>query len=416
MIADVLIALGRGGVAALLATAGARWALAALEGRLPASRRLAWALMLSPLFTPALLPGYAWANVPVPWLQGDAGREAMYLLILAARGLPLAALALLFAPPPPVSAEGVFCDRLLRHASLLSHFGVWIRGPSRRFAVAFGLVLFFSFLELEIASLLYRRSWTVSIFDAQAGGASAGSTLGMAALPLLAQLLIAGPLAIALVRGRGRAQAGGGAAAEAAGGALGWAVLSLAAFLSTLWPLGFVCTGTMKGIDSLAVNLTFWRGILASLVFAIPAAAFAVLLAGVAAGGRRVRVALVAAPLIVPGLAGPLALSLGLLWLFQRDALRWAYDSPVPLVIALTLLVLPWALFLRLLLGRGMSEGLHASALLAAGEPARRRRARRISWEIRGRAVFWIASVAFLVAVFDLTAAAVLSPPAMTPG
>jgi hypothetical protein len=121
--------------------------------------------------------------------------------------------------------------------------------------------------------------------------------------------------------------------------------------------------------------------------------------------------------LCLPGLLGGLLLGLGFVALFRTPALRWAYDTPVPLLAAVALLVMPFALVLRAVLDilRG-DVAVHAAALLGrAPSGALRARARRLVWQLRHRGGAWAAFALFWWAYFELAASKLLSPSGMTP-
>lgn len=82
------------------------------------------------------------------------------------------------------------------------------------------------------------------------------------------------------------------------------------------------------------------------------------------------------------------------------------YNTPLPLFVTLTLILLPFALLLRLL--RRLTRpgaALHLAGLVSD---------RRLRWQLDGRKTYWAGFLLFCWAYFDLTAAALLAPPGMT--
>jgi ABC-type Fe3+ transport system permease subunit len=119
----------------------------------------------------------------------------------------------------------------------------------------------------------------------------------------------------------------------------------------------------------------------------------------------------------MPGLLGALLVSLLVISLFQLPVLTGLRATPAPLLLALALLVLPFAVVLRALLD-GLRPGgaIHLASLLRdSPHRAPRRMAWRLLWDLRTRRSFWVAFLLFLWAYFDLTAGAILHPPRMTP-
>ena len=121
--------------------------------------------------------------------------------------------------------------------------------------------------------------------------------------------------------------------------------------------------------------------------------------------------------LSLPGLAGALVLSLALLGLFQQPPLRGLYDTPVPLAIGLTLLLLPFALILRRLFrAHSAGSGLFAAELLRGSVRASvRARGARLARFLRARGRFWALFLLFSLAYFDLTASSILAPVGTAP-
>jgi len=119
----------------------------------------------------------------------------------------------------------------------------------------------------------------------------------------------------------------------------------------------------------------------------------------------------------VPGLLGALVLALVILALFQLPVLRAAYDTPVPLVVALTLLLLPFALVLRMLVSAlRPGEASHAARLLTTSSESRVvRGGRRVLWHLEGQGKLAVAFLLFVWGYFDLTISDILHPAQMTP-
>ena len=109
----------------------------------------------------------------------------------------MAALTIHFVPPA-LSREAGHAFSLLGK----SRWQSWkfrIRGAGRAPWLAAGLVFLLAFCDFEMASLWNLKTWTVSLFDAQAGGLAIRESLRLAASPLGAQIA-----ALALVFRGGR--------------------------------------------------------------------------------------------------------------------------------------------------------------------------------------------------------------------
>jgi iron(III) transport system permease protein len=396
----------------------------------PGRRELVWVLLLAPFVTPSLLPGYAYSNLSLALIRHPLLNELLYAGLLLLKLAPVAA-AVLFLAPSFVSDQALHCRRLLRERrgaadGPVSYVRFLAHGPLRAWAVAFGLVFLLAFSEFEVASLfgIRRTVWTVPVFEEQAGGLALWITLGMIRLPVaceFAVLLFVFAVLATAAPGPGLQvlQTVGRAPFRTA---LGWCLAAFALLAVTLVPAAVVLRGGILGAATVARDLAFAREVGAGLLLGLGAAACAYLGAGwfcrravSSASGRVGRLA-AALAVSVPGLTGALVLSLVAVAVFSRPVARRLYDTPVPLLGVLALLLLPLALLLRLLLDalRPASD-LHVASLLAESrDPRVRRRRRRLVWELIATRSFWAVFLLFCLAYFDLTASAVLCPSGMT--
>ena len=403
-------ALALAGLALALAPSLARL-LAHTHGR---QRTLVWALLLAPLLTPALLVSYAYSHVALRLLAVPGATSALYCVALMLKLVPVAALILHFVPPA-MSPEAVHAHALLAR-SRWERWSFRLRGAGRAPWMAGGLVLLFAFTDFELASLWSLKTWTVALFDAQAGGLALGESLRLAALPLgieiavLACILHAPALAVT--------QGGGGKAPGRIARPALFAYLGGAALLACGWPLVCVTAQAAAGCRAVAENFVLANDLAASLAFAATATLGAWLLSRVARtprprlsdgrprptfGGRGVRATVLAAP----GLLGALLLSLALLAAFQLPLLHPAYDTPLPLLLALTLLLLPFALPLRWLLdATRRAPALHLAKLSNSSA---------LIWQLDTRRRWLAAFLLFCSAYFDCTAGSILAPVGLTP-
>ena len=397
-------------------------------------RTLAWALLLAPLLTPALLVSYAYSRLALRLMGTPGATGALYFAALTLKLVPVAALILHFVPPA-ISPEAVRCHALLngrknnslrstkdtkghekgfrfRVLSCLSWiFPAWVKGQwahwlfqlraaGRAPWMAGGLVFLFAFTDFELASLWSLKTWTVALFDAQAGGLALGASLRLAALPLAIEIVV---LALILrtpalsISPAGTGKAPGHIAQPAL-----LAYLGSAALLACGWPLVFVTAQAVTGFRSVAEHFVLTSDLAASLAFAAGAALGAWLLAAWIANRRRA-----ALVLALPGLLGALLLALFVLTAFQFQPLHPAYDTPLPLLLALTLLLLPFAIPLRWLLDASRRDpALHVAGL--AGSSA-------LLWRLDTRRRWLAAFLLFCWAYFDFTAGSILAPVGLTP-
>ena len=390
ILAPTAMALGRAlivaGLAIALAGGLAAW-LGAQRGR---AEKWAWALLLAPLFTPPLLISYAYARVAItapPW-----GRELLYLAVLALKLAPVAVLVATLLPSPlSAAARHLYRAQARPNTGQLLLFH--LRGAGEGLRLGAALVFLVAFADFELASLWSLRSWTVTIFDAQVGGLALGDTLRLAALPLFVEI---GVLAL-LARRRPAAVKAPPVLAPDRRHAP-WIYLGAVSLVVTVLPLVLIAGQAAAGLRSLTEHFVLGREIGVSMLFAAAAAICAQALASLA----PLRFA---RTLAAPGLLGALVLALVVLALFQTPPLRWAYDTPLPLVLALTALLLPPALLLRALWQR-RSPALHLA--MQSAHP-------QLRWHLHTRPRALALGLLFGWAYFEFTASSILAPIGFTP-
>ena len=230
--------------------------LARLLAHTHGSRRtLAWALLLAPLLTPALLVSYAYSHLALRLMAVPGGIAALYAVVLALKLTPVAAVIAHFVPPA-LSAEAAHCHALLA-GPRWRHWVFRLRGAGRTPLVAGGIVFLLAFTDFELASLWSLKTWTVALFDAQAGGLALRESLRLAALPL-------GIEALALAALLWRADfpsaqpAATPAPASRTRGVLG-AYLALAALGASVLPLLLIAAQAATGFRAVVENFILAR-------------------------------------------------------------------------------------------------------------------------------------------------------------
>ena len=435
-----LLALGRALVIALLASWLARpiAALLLTPGK-PWRRRLAWACVLAPLLTPSLLIGYAYIHFAMPLVKYPLLHEGLYVLLVLMKLVPIGALVVCFAPPPAMTDAAVHCRRLLAASGAaksrrwwrnwLGLLPYWLRGRGRSVAAAFAAVFLLAFGEFEIASLLEIRiglrqnvgTWTVWLYDLQAGGMPLARTLRYALLPVAIELVVVGLVLVLLLRQR---RWGAGAPVDPVRQTkvrrvVAWCYVAAALLIVSIVPAVVVLRWGLAGWRGLVADPTMLGEMRHSLFFGAAGAVVAYLagraLLATKRGGIGVGRAVAIVGACVPGLLGSLVLGLLVLAAFQLTPLNLAYDTALPLIVALALLLLPLAVVLTLvLLPSRPASSDHAVDLLGQG-PAKpfQAAARRLVWETRHRRVFAVLFLLFYFAFLDLSASALLAPTTM---
>jgi hypothetical protein len=391
-----------GTFAASLLVAAATVALARPLGRkmngLNPTRRQLWgAVLLLPFFTPALLLGYVFARSPWAGAFRPGALHAFYLFMLVLKLTPVAVLTLQLLPAG-LSPEAAHSARLHGPRSFIGQVCFRIAAAGTAPWLVGVLVFLIAFTEFELASLWNVPAWTVALFDAHAGGLALSASLRLVAWPAA----VSGALLIVLFGSVSRIEPAAPAPANGPSVSGSWfAYLVAAAVLSSLLPIGIVASQAITGWASLLQTFALGEDLAASVLFACASSAAAFFFA------KNCRRAGAALAWSLPGLCAALVLSLLLLAVFQLPVMRLVYDTPLPLLIALTLLLLPAAFLSQRLLAAGeTSEALFAARLTGhAG----------LLWHLRDRRRFVVWSLLFCLAYFEFTASSILAPVGFTP-
>ncbi len=379
-------------------------------------RSLAWLLLLVPVVAPRMLTGFGYANFSLSLVPYPVWNELLYAVLLLFMIVPVGTVMCYFAPPAPISKDAMHCLTL---AESESRFSTALRGPGSQFVAAAGLMFVLAFQEFELASLMGVSSWTVWLFDAQAGGLILTESLRYALLPVLCELLIVAATGWIVWKNAGLVARPQEAHRQMTtlGHKAAWSYLLVSLVLFCCVPWSFILQAAVSGLPQLSNNYTIGNDIVAGCLFAFLATALALALAGLFviriekrhSTGLRSIVCLVG----LPGLFGSLVLGLSVLFVFQLSPLQNLYGTPLPWVLGSVLFLVPRALLVMLLLMVVKSkEAGHLTQLLAkSGRKTQRAQARELQW----RTSWALHFVAFVLLFFwvytDLTTAAILAPP-----
>jgi ABC-type Fe3+ transport system permease subunit len=357
------------------------------------------ALLVLPLLTPSLLTAYAYTRWALPLIHQPAAKEALYSTLVFLKWAPLAML-ITWLFPPAVSAISAYTFRLSKPSRWLV-----LKFRLRHFAgapaLAFAAVFFFAFHEFELASLLGIETWPVQLFDAHAGGVDWTETLKLAAPPLIVQCTFVVMLGLLLTSLPSTVTDADFSIRQLSsfGRGIAWAAALLSGGAITLFPLGMIAPQALVGLPDALRSFSLVREVLASALFGVTGG-----LTAWAASRRFTGKGAFAAAL--PGLLGPLAVALLTLRLFQFGP-AGLYDSPLPLLFALTAVFLPLALLLQRLFVRARTgTGVFLTQASPSWRPA---------WVAgAGRIQFFAIAILILAAWCELSATAILAPPGMT--
>jgi hypothetical protein len=422
------------------------------------SRRCAWVLLMVPFLNPELWIGYGWSGFgirlagtafwklfppalfpnPQAIVARDAAVDELLLdLLLFFRAVPVGTLAVYFAPPPPVSAEAIYCRELtcrmgfqarpsrpaLRWNGALGWLQFGLQGRWHTALPTLALLFLVSFQNFELASLIGRPAWTVWLFDAQVGGLALQESLRLTLSPVICQMAVLLPSAWWIMASRSSSAAPRSPPRPLS---RNWhralfGMLIVAIAVTVVVPVMLVGQGMLQGLLRVVQMTSQWRPLLEEILVGT-AYALAAGMACTFAARQMMQVArrcawACGAALVcsLPGLFGSLVLSLALIRLLQQPYLNTFYKTPLAFAAGLALVLFPRALALHFLLWSSRRrEGTHLAKLLGQShEVARRSAAGELLWQLQRRAEFWGVALLTYWAYLDLTTAYLLAPVTM---
>ncbi len=152
-------------------------------------------LVLAPLLVPDLIVGYTWSLISLKLVHYPFLLELVYSGLLLMKVVPVGIICFCFTAPPAISPEADFIRKSVGSSSAQitgvasrGSFFLW-KNVMRAFPVG-ALLFLLSFQEFEMAALLGRATWTVSVFDAHAGGVPVIDSISFLQGPLLVELIV----------------------------------------------------------------------------------------------------------------------------------------------------------------------------------------------------------------------------------
>lgn len=383
-------------------------------------------LILSPLLVPELLVGYAWSLISVRLVQYPFVIELIYSLLVLMKVVPVGIVCFSMAGGSLISPEADFIRKSFRAphtrlADLKTQWNFFLWKTLRLWIPVWTLLFLLSFQEFEMASLMYRDSWTVWIFDAQAGGIPVSETLIYLIGPLSMEVVILLGV-FSLLRRFQRDVALSEADEEplpalSPATYLDWGYLIAAFTLIVLVPFLLIGWGSARSLLILLQNqyqlFSIFRECTWALAYGVTSGIAAWGLAALLLKQRSTRFTPLAGLICcLPGLCGALILALILASLFLTQAGSLLYGTPVPVLLGFVLFLFPRALFLRLMfLKREQHAGLFLAQLLRRSpQKSQTEQGGELLWAVSGRMQFWAVVLLAFWAYWDVTISSILAP------
>lgn len=365
---------------------------AAKGGRLMARPAVMW-LMLIVLLMPGIFIGYHSAVSRSATTSGWSA-EVTYSIIVLLRITPLA-VVLMWLVPPRMTARSAHAFRMMSRVSAVARLRWKLHGWCAEYWPTFCIVFLVVFQEFDLAACWNARSWTIALFDFQAGGLALSESLRVMLPAIAIECVVLGALMFRLRQNPSRAER----EQTPSGRESVWVIIGL--LVLPVSAVAMALSNGWAGLPALRENFALTREVTNSFLLATVATIAAWLLAAWAYQSR-VRTILLA----LPGLFGGLIVSLTLLALFQIPPLPLLRASPLPVLLALVLTQMPTALFIQHILARiERSEAAHVAAL---GQ------VHKVHWQLVRRPALLGGALLFLQAYADFTANSLLAPPALT--
>lgn len=347
-------------------------------------------IILLPLITPPLLPAYVYSSFSINFQTQPLLNELLYLFLMTAKGFPIAFLTLLIFPLKQ-SSSAEFCEDLLTTKKKFKF--------ASNFIAALALSTIYIFHDYEIASLLRIRHWSVVLFNAHAGGLvlNLSGSFQMAALPAFLTLTLIGLFFMSLKNCTN--QPFKKVQKPTISSCLIPFFFSL---LTTLLPLLFLLSESFGGFKDIFTSgwmvSEFTNSILLSSVTTLCCLCIALALTRFSKW--------LAFTCSLPGLFGALILGLLFIGAFNLAFLSTFKSTVLPLISAMILYGLPFALVTVLMLQK--QDTSYTLKLLPIAE------AKEVRWLSFLRPSILITLPLFCYLWFDLTLSSMLAPASVT--
>ncbi len=402
---------------ALLGMWLARITQSALQQGSRTLRSVLWMMLLSPFFTPSLMTGFCYRDTAMSLLHVPVLKELLYGLIICMQLVPVAVVLLVFAPEPEVSDTALRVARFSNCSN--SIYRRLLLHSKLQFDIIAGCTLFLlSFQEAELASLMQAASWTEWIFTRHATGLSLAMSLKLIVVPVLVQLPCLIAIAIWLKANNDAYFASQNQSSQVNGwhAAIVFFWVLLAFIVVTLVPAWQLTLGALRGSGGILNQPSLPRELGDSLLLALTTGFLAILLGQRVVRSQRLSCGLLWL-LILPGCMGNLVLGLLFAGIFQTDLLRFAYDTPAPLIFAEVLWLLPRTLILFRCLQRSRSSSADYQLELFrhSKDPLQVRQANELHWQFIGRVWLAMTCIVCFWSYLELMLPSILVFPGMAP-
>ncbi|MCH9654240.1 MAG: hypothetical protein K0U89_10265 [Planctomycetes bacterium] len=381
-------------------------------------------LILAPFLVPELIVGYAWSLISLKLVHYPLLIELIYSSLVLLKVVPVGIVCFYFSSPF-ISTEADYIRKSVNSNStqlsdLKTHWSFFLWKHVLPSLPVGALLFLLAFQEFEMASLIYRDSWMVWIFDAQAGGVPISETVSFLTGPLLIELVVIVGVLYFLSRIRLQPRLDQ------------LSNVKKTSFSSTLQSWGYVLAAFLV-IVVIPFSLTGWGGVISlgslfqnqlqltetlrectwGLVYGVTSAIAAWGMAAFFFSRNQPRQLKILGFLFcLPGLCGSLTLSIVMANLFLTESGHWLYDTPLAFFIALVLFLFPRAVFLKLIiLASQENDSLFLTRLLSRSKNhTQSQSGGHLHWSVNGKMQYWAVVLLAFWAYWDVTISSILAP------
>lgn len=382
-------------------------------------------LILGPFLVPELIVGYTWSLISLKLVQYPLLIELVYSGLVLLKVVPVGIVCFYISAPSLISTESDFIRKSANSTAtqiskVISRWSFFLWKHVLQSIPVGALLFLLAFQEFEMASLIYRDSWTVWIFDAQARGVSITNTISYLTGPLLIEIGVISGAIYFLSRIRNLPQFEWHRSEKKAHpflSILSWGYLVTAFFVAVVIPFSLTGWGGVLALGSLFQNHLQLIETLSEcawgLVYGITSGIAAWGLATFFFSSKRSRqIKMLGFLFCLPGLCGSLTLGVVMANLFLTESAFWLYDTPLALFFTLILFLFPRAAFLKLMiLAPQQNDSLFLVRLLSHSKnQTQALSGSLLQWNLNGKMQYWSVIILAFWAYWDVTMSSILSP------
>ncbi|TWT52344.1 hypothetical protein KOR42_30300 [Thalassoglobus neptunius] len=375
--------------------------------------------MAVPFLIPSVMTGYCFRDTSMSLVHHPWMREGLYAAIVLMQLFPVAVIILWLSPPSTVTDSAIHLGRLAR-TSWSFRFRLALQSRLRIHLTAFCLLFLLSFQEADLASLMQANGWTEWIFTKHSRGLELGETLRLAAFPMVVHLPFLIPIVLWINSPRPDDRHNIRRLSKAHTGRTllicSWIAASL--LVVVLMPTWHLVRGFRFGLNMVGSQPTLIREVSDGILIAATSGCVCLglvltLRSTFQTGVPRLLLFL----LFLPASMGSLPWGLTVAEIFQTAGFRFAYDTPVPLILSEVLYLLPRAVILFHCFD--LSENSPARKMIQllseSGNAAQKRIGRELHWKFHGRKVFAVALLLSYWSYFEVMLPSILAMPGLAP-